>query len=292
MWIGGSEGLSADSGARWNKRRAASSSPSTNTRVSGFVERCLRRGDRAAPTRRTERIAVLHAAARRRQRREDIKHAFNSEPGRPSRCAFSSRPTRPARGLTCSGTASDLFHFDLPWNPEPPGSAQRPHRPQATARRRGVLPLLLPSRNDRRTDVLQVLVHQGRSVSAKNSAAWLTCSKGGWRKHIARRPGCAVTAWMGSKSPDPEDLSGERRNSGRSPKTNSKRPVLRQERLGEEAVDGLRGAPGTLAPAHRASPRNAVPADALHEPSGSPGAPEISPKDRGRGQPRAVGVPP
>ncbi len=97
---------------RWNDRRLLIFTEYEDTRR--WLERCLNeaiaRSDRAR-----ERIATFTGTTSR-HRREDIKHAFNAEPGdHPLRILIATDAAR--EGLNLQRHCHDLFHFDLPWNP-------------------------------------------------------------------------------------------------------------------------------------------------------------------------------
>ena len=107
-------GLSADSGPPpgWNDRRVIVFTEYDDTRR--YVERRL--GEAIARTdRASERIAAFTGMTSR-QRREEIKHAFNTEPGdHPLRILVATDAAR--EGINLQRHCRDLFHFDLPWNP-------------------------------------------------------------------------------------------------------------------------------------------------------------------------------
>ena len=107
-------GLSARSGTSpsWNHRRVIIFTEYEDTRR--YLQRCL--GEAIAHTERApERIATFTGMTSR-QRREDIKHAFNTEPqDHPLRILIATDAAR--EGLNLQRHCSDLFHFDLPWNP-------------------------------------------------------------------------------------------------------------------------------------------------------------------------------
>ena len=97
---------------RWNDRRLLIFTEYEDTRR--WLERCLNeaiaRSDRAR-----ERIATFTGTTSR-HRREDIKHAFNAEPGdHPLRILIATDAAR--EGINLQRHCHDLFHFDLPWNP-------------------------------------------------------------------------------------------------------------------------------------------------------------------------------
>ena len=97
---------------RWNERRLLIFTEYEDTRrwLEGCLSEALARSHRAS-----ERIAAF-AGMTSRQRREDIKHAFNAEPGdHPLRILIATDAAR--EGLNLQRHCHDLFHFDLPWNP-------------------------------------------------------------------------------------------------------------------------------------------------------------------------------
>ena len=106
-------GLRAGGGTPiWNDRRVLIFTEYEDTRR--YIERCLAEvithTDRA-----TERIATFTGITAR-QKREEIKHAFNTEPGNhPLRILIATDAAR--EGLNLQRHCCDLFHFDLPWNP-------------------------------------------------------------------------------------------------------------------------------------------------------------------------------
>ena len=107
-------GLSADSGSppNWSDRRVIVFTEYDDTRR--YVERRL--GEVIAHTdRASERIAAFTGMTSRR-RREEIKHAFNTEPkDHPLRILIATDAAR--EGINLQRHCRDLFHFDLPWNP-------------------------------------------------------------------------------------------------------------------------------------------------------------------------------
>ena len=97
---------------RWNERRLLIFTEYEDTRR--WLQRCLNeaiaRADRAG-----ERIAVFSGSTSR-ERREEIKYAFNTEPSdHPLRILIATDAAR--EGLNLQRHCHDLFHFDLPWNP-------------------------------------------------------------------------------------------------------------------------------------------------------------------------------
>ena len=97
---------------RWNDRRVIVFTEYEDTRR--YLERCLREAI-AHTDRSGERIAVF-AGTTSPQAREDIKHAFNTEPkDHPLRILIATDAAR--EGLNLQRHCANLFHFDLPWNP-------------------------------------------------------------------------------------------------------------------------------------------------------------------------------
>ena len=96
----------------WNDRKVIIFTEYEDTRR--YLERCLAEaiGD---TDRASERIATF-AGSTSRQKREEIKEAFNKEPGdHPLRILIATDAAR--EGLNLQRHCHDLFHFDLPWNP-------------------------------------------------------------------------------------------------------------------------------------------------------------------------------
>jgi len=95
----------------------------TRTRVLVFTEfddtkRSLERLLRAAceGTDRAEERIALFAGSTSRERREELKNAFNRDPAEdPLRILICTDAAR--EGLNLQAYCKDLFHFDLPWNP-------------------------------------------------------------------------------------------------------------------------------------------------------------------------------
>ncbi len=96
----------------WNQRRVLIFTEYEDTRR--WLQRCLEEAI-AHSDRASERIGVFTGMTSR-HRREDIKHAFNTEPGdHPLRILIATDAAR--EGLNLQRHCQDLFHFDLPWNP-------------------------------------------------------------------------------------------------------------------------------------------------------------------------------
>ena len=69
----------------------------------------------ASTDRADQRIEVFHGPTPA-DKREEIKHAFNSDPSKhPLRILVATDAAR--EGLNLQGTCWNLFHFDVPWNP-------------------------------------------------------------------------------------------------------------------------------------------------------------------------------
>ena len=96
----------------WNHRRLLVFTEYEDTRR--YLERCLAEAI-SRTERAVERIATFTGSTSR-QRREEIKQAFNTEPGdHPLRILIATDAAR--EGLNLQRHCRDLFHFDLPWNP-------------------------------------------------------------------------------------------------------------------------------------------------------------------------------
>ena len=96
----------------WNHRRLLIFTEYEDTRR--WLQRCLEEAI-GHSERANERIGTFTGMTSR-QRREDIKHAFNTEPGdHPLRILIATDAAR--EGLNLQRHCHDLFHFDLPWNP-------------------------------------------------------------------------------------------------------------------------------------------------------------------------------
>ena len=97
---------------QWNDCRLLIFTEYEDTRR--WLQRCLSEAI-AHSDRASERIATFTGMTSR-HRREDIKHAFNTEPGdHPLRILIATDAAR--EGLNLQRHCHDLFHFDLPWNP-------------------------------------------------------------------------------------------------------------------------------------------------------------------------------
>ncbi len=97
---------------QWNHRRLLIFTEYEDTRR--WLQRCLEEAI-GHSERANERIGTFTGMTSR-QRREDIKHAFNTEPGdHPLRILIATDAAR--EGLNLQRHCHDLFHFDLPWNP-------------------------------------------------------------------------------------------------------------------------------------------------------------------------------
>ena len=108
-----------------------------------------------------ERIEVIDGLTSGSSRKE-IQRRFNTDPTKdPLRILLATDAAR--EGLNFQAHCTDLFHFDLPWNPGPHRATQRPHRPQASARDEGPLPLLRPA-SAHRGPVLEVLVRKTETI--------------------------------------------------------------------------------------------------------------------------------
>ena len=107
-------GLGAEAGAPpvWNHRRVIVFTEYDDTRR--YIERRL--GEAIARTDQAPQRIATFTGMTSRQRREEIKHAFNTEPrDHPLRILIATDAAR--EGLNLQRHCRDLFHFDLPWNP-------------------------------------------------------------------------------------------------------------------------------------------------------------------------------
>ena len=97
---------------KWNDRRVLIFTEYEDTRR--YLEHCLR-GEIAHTDKADERIATFTGMTSF-ERREEIKHAFNTEPkDHPLRILIATDAAR--EGLNLQRHCHDLFHLDLPWNP-------------------------------------------------------------------------------------------------------------------------------------------------------------------------------
>ncbi|MDE2998168.1 MAG: helicase-related protein, partial [Gemmatimonadota bacterium] len=107
-------GLRAENGTspKWNDRRVLIFTEYEDTRQ--YLERCLR--EAIAHTDNADVRIATFTGMTSSQRREEIKHAFNTEPrDHPLRILIATDAAR--EGLNLQRHCHDLFHFDLPWNP-------------------------------------------------------------------------------------------------------------------------------------------------------------------------------
>ncbi|MXW32381.1 MAG: helicase [Rhodothermaceae bacterium] len=104
--------LSTAAHPQWNERRLLIFTEYEDTRrwLQRHLEGAIRHSDQAH-----RRIAVFTGNTHRDQR-EEIKAAFNKEPGdHPLRILIATDAAR--EGINLQRHCHDLFHFDLPWNP-------------------------------------------------------------------------------------------------------------------------------------------------------------------------------
>ena len=97
----------------WNRRRLlifTENVVGTKRRLQEVLEHAIRDSDQAS-----DRIAVIQGATSRDGRKE-IQRQFNADPDQsPLRILIATDAAR--EGLNFQAHCSDLFHFDLPWNP-------------------------------------------------------------------------------------------------------------------------------------------------------------------------------
>ncbi len=213
---------------QWNDRRLLIFTEYEDTRR--WLERCLNEAIVHSDKAR-ERIETFTGTTSR-HRREDIKHAFNAEPGdHPLRILIATDAAR--EGLNLQRHCHDLFHFDLPWNPsrldQRNGRIDRKLQPADEVFCRYFVFVQRPE--DR---VLQVLVDKverireelGSAAKVLEARVARTIGKEGMRRD--RIDGLAASI---------RDLSaGERRRTVEDELEDAR---LRQDRLREE-VDSLR----------------------------------------------------
>jgi ERCC4-related helicase len=100
------------SGATWNDRRLIIFTEWEDTRR--WLERRLR--EALAHTDRIDDRIGIFTGATGRDRREEVKAAFNADPGKePLRTLICTDAAR--EGINLQTYCSDLIHLDLPWNP-------------------------------------------------------------------------------------------------------------------------------------------------------------------------------
>ena len=105
-------GLSTADRPQWNERRLLIFTEYEDTRrwLQRHLEGAIRRSDKA-----DRRIAIFTGITSR-EKREEVKAAFNREPGdHPLRILIATDAAR--EGINLQRHCFDLFHFDLPWNP-------------------------------------------------------------------------------------------------------------------------------------------------------------------------------
>ncbi|MCB9882376.1 MAG: DEAD/DEAH box helicase [Planctomycetes bacterium] len=99
--------------ARWNDRRVlifTENREGTKRYLKSILEQAIEDTDRA-----DERIEVIDGMVSS-QRRKEIQRRFNTDPARdPLRILLATDAAR--EGLNFQAHCTDLFHFDLPWNP-------------------------------------------------------------------------------------------------------------------------------------------------------------------------------
>ena len=100
------------SSPEWNNHRVLIFTEYEDTRL--YLERCLR--EAIAHTDRAEDRIATFTGMTSKQKREEIKHAFNTEPtDHPLRILIATDAAR--EGLNLQRHCHNLFHYDLTWNP-------------------------------------------------------------------------------------------------------------------------------------------------------------------------------
>lgn len=98
--------------SRWNDRRVIIFTEYEDTRW--YLQRCLT--EAISRTDESHRRIATFTGSTSPQKREEIKHIFNTEPSNdPLRILIATDAAR--EGLNLQRHCRDLFHFDLPWNP-------------------------------------------------------------------------------------------------------------------------------------------------------------------------------
>ena len=145
--------------AQWNDRRVlifTENREGTKRYLREMLDGAIERTDRA-----DERIAVIDGHTRGAQRKE-IQRRFNADPKKdPLRILLATDAAR--EGLNFQAHCTDLFHFDLPWNPgrieQRNGRIDRKLQPAPEVRCHY---FVLPQRAEDR--VLEVLVHKTETI--------------------------------------------------------------------------------------------------------------------------------
>ena len=145
-------------GAEWNTRRVIIFTESVDTKR--YLHRLLERAI-AGTTDAEKRIALIDGQVSGPDRKE-IQRRFNADPTRePLRILIATDAAR--EGLNFQAHCTDLFHFDLPWNPgrieQRNGRIDRKLQPADTVRCHY---LALPQRVEDR--VLEVLVRKTETI--------------------------------------------------------------------------------------------------------------------------------
>ena len=97
---------------QWNDRRLLIFTEYEDTRR--WLERCL--NEAIAHSEKAQERIETFTGTTSRHRREEIKHAFNTQPDdHPLRILVATDAAR--EGINLQRHCQDLFHFDLPWNP-------------------------------------------------------------------------------------------------------------------------------------------------------------------------------
>ncbi len=144
---------------KWNDRRVlifTENREGTKTWLKGILEQAIEGTDRAE-----ERIKVIDGLTKGAHRRE-IQRRFNAEPTKdPLRILLATDAAR--EGLNFQAHCTDLFHFDLPWNPgrieQRNGRIDRKLQPAQVVRCHY---FVLPQRAEDR--VLEVLVRKTETI--------------------------------------------------------------------------------------------------------------------------------
>ncbi len=147
---------------RWNNRRVlifTENREGTKRYLKSILEQAIEGTDRA-----DERIEVIDGL-RSGVRRKEIQRRFNADPAKdPLRILLATDAAR--EGLNFQAHCTDLFHFDLPWNPgrieQRNGRIDRKLQPAAEVR---CYYFVLPQRVEDR--VLEVLVRKTETIKTE-----------------------------------------------------------------------------------------------------------------------------
>ena len=211
-------GRAPDPGAappRWNDRRVlifTENREGTKRYLRKLLEAAIAGTDRAA-----ERIAAIDGLTAG-HRRKEIQRRFNDDPARdPLRILLATDAAR--EGLNFQAHCTDLFHFDLPWNPgrieQRNGRIDRKLQPAAEVRCHY---FVLPQREEDR--VLEVLVRKTETIRQELGSLSKVIDDDIERRlgaGIRRRDACRLAREIEQANPDAHrrSVAGEELESAR-----------------------------------------------------------------------------